>query len=74
MTYLNLPLTDPKDGPKATASVYPQWMDAARPKVLVQGQPGAGDFVEFVADADTVAGLQALVDYLESVVEDRDSD
>jgi hypothetical protein len=69
MTYLNLPLTDPKDGPKATVSVYPQWIPAARPKVLVQGQPGAGDFVEFVADEETPATLRTIADYLDAFLE-----
>ena len=66
--YRCYPLTDPTDGPKATVAVYAQWLESARPKVMVRGQPGEGAFVEFLADSDTVAGLRAVAEQIEAMI------
>ena len=62
------PLTDPTDGPRATVAVYDQWAAGSAPKVLVRGQPGGGDFVEFAADRETVESLRTLANVIEQTL------
>ena len=69
LSYVSLHLTCPVDGPAATVSIYDQWLAGSKPKVLIQGRPGDGSFVEFVGDADTVASLREAADVVESLIE-----
>ena len=69
LSYVSLHLTCPIDGPAATVSIYDQWLAGSKPKVLIQGRPGDGSFVEFVGDADTVASLREAADVVESLIE-----
>jgi hypothetical protein len=67
-SYRCYPLTDPTDGPRATVAVYDQWAAGSPLKVLVRGEPGVGDFVEFAADRDTVEALRRLADFVEQTL------
>ena len=69
LSYVSLHLTCPVDGPAATVSIYDQWLAGSKPKVLIQGRPGDGSFVEFVGDADTVASLREAADVVELLIE-----